>query len=76
MSLDQIKNAIKDELLQGAVDGSEYDENDEEWYNEAVKAANEIEPSNPEQTTFFNDLEEFDEENESVYAFFVFVEIE
>lgn len=84
----QIKDAIKSEIIQGAVAGS----NDDAWLlssdwvsdrgkdadrvTKAVYAAiNRMRPNKKGQRKFFTDLEEDSEDSESVYAFFVFVRI-
>lgn len=91
MTLGQLKEALKLELIMGAVGGSDeiaqsLCEFSEVYtiYHAALRAIDELEvkePSaNPNETPLFNDLEEEvedeDEFEESVYAFFVFREME
>lgn len=83
MSLQDIKDNLKSEVSQGAIAGnlpenltdSGYDLNDT-GYTAFEQAIADIVPNNPDQTEFFLDLEEQDEDADfSVYAYFVFVEI-
>jgi hypothetical protein len=100
MSLDEIKNALRYELNDGAIAGhcelgvllSDIPPPDhvsaaakDEAHSAALAAIDAITPNDPEQTEFFLDLEEPDDEgfddclsdnDESVYAFFVFREVE
>lgn len=86
MKLDAIKSAIKSELAQGCVMGSDHNafllsadfvgaENDAEA-DEATRAAYEavelMQPANKRRKNFFNDLRKTDLD---VQAYFVFVEI-
>lgn len=80
MTLEEIKRDLLAEVNSSAIAGnipdqlthSGYDLS-EQGYDMMENAINEITPSNPEQTGFFNDLE-MDEDGEySVYAYFVFV---
>lgn len=83
MSLKAIKDALHSELNEGAVAGSDErtrDDSGEEgdkWYAAAHAAVNRIKPEKKGQRQFFMDLEEPDDHalyDDSVYAFFVFVE--
>lgn len=78
MTLKDIKEGLLTELHSDAVGGATFDPSDSEWYKAAIGAVNELTPKNPSQETFFNDLEESDDEScgDSVYAFFIFVQIE
>lgn len=75
MTLDQIKNAIESELNQGAIAGSwnyEIIESDR-FYEMAKNAVEAITPVNESQKTFFNDMEDTDDQDISIFAYFVFV---
>lgn len=89
MKMSEIKQALMDELRQGAIGGyddlawllsSDYvGEERESDANEATKRAyaaiNRMKPNVKGQRRFFTDLEKsIDENDETVYAFFVFVE--
>lgn len=92
MSLKEIKEAIFDELKQGYVMGSndyarllsadlvkpEEDYLADKVTRAAYAAVNRIKPAKKGQRKFFTDLDKTDENDydESVYAFFVFVEID
>lgn len=81
MKLEEIKEALLSELNQGAIAGSANPEliESETWYHAAVNAVQAITPNDPDQVEFFMYLED-DPEGEwydnSVYAFFVFCEVE
>jgi hypothetical protein len=79
MTLEQIKASLKDELNQDAIAGMISPRNDE-WYIAAEEAITLIAPSDPNQTKFFMDLEPLQDTDDydgySVYAYFVFVELE
>lgn len=89
MKMSEIKQALVNELQQGAIGGnddlawllsSDYvGEEREADANEATKRAyaaiNRMKPNVKGQRRFFTDLEKsIDENDETVYAFFVFVE--
>lgn len=90
MTLKAIKQALKDELIQGAVAGSDrlayllssdfVAPDDEKEANAATKAAyaaiNRMKPEKKGQKRFFTDLEPCDEYADAVYAFFVFMPLE
>ena len=87
MSMPEIKAAIRDELRAGCVMGSTDDARllsadmvkpDEEKQADAITraayaAVSKMKPAKKGQRIFFTELEESDEDGESVYAFFVFV---
>lgn len=87
MTLKALKESIRDELRMGAVCGSDEiasllsddfvtDEKKADKVTRAAYAAvNRIKPEKKGQRTFFTDIEEADDCSESVYAFFVFMEI-
>lgn len=91
MSLKEIKSRIMDELRQGYVMGSteevrmlsadmvkpEEEKQADKITQAAYAAVNRMKPAKKGQRKFFLDLEEVDEDydGESVYAYFVFVEI-
>lgn len=89
MTLKAIKQAIKDELRQGAVAGSTDEARmlsadlvrpDEEKQADRVTraayaAVNRMKPAKRGQRRFFKDIEPSDESSNTVYAFFVFMEI-
>lgn len=89
MSLKDIKDAIKDEIRQGAIAGStEYARllsadivkpGEEKLADQVTRAAyasvNRMKPAKKGQRKFFMDIEEPCEDCETVWAFFVFVEI-
>lgn len=92
MKLCEIKDAIRSELSQGAVMGSTdsarllsadlvrpgEEAQADRVTRAAYAAVNRIKPEKKGQRTFFRDLEKTtdDDHAETVYAFFVFVEIE
>lgn len=89
MTLQRIKEALRDELKQGVVMGSDDEarllagdniSQDEEifhdhLYKAALAAVNRIEPATKGQRTFFNDLDPQGGDDPTVYAYFVFVDI-
>ena len=89
MSMKDIKEAIKHEIAQGAVMGSDdiafllaSDYVGAEREDEAVKvtkavyaAINRMRPARKGQRRFFTDIEANDEDTEPVYAFFLIVEV-
>lgn len=81
MSLREVKEALHSELHEGAVLGSDapnidLDEDVEKWYYRAHAAVNRIKPAVKGQRRFFTDIEESDNDDMAVYAFFVFVGVE
>lgn len=90
MTLKAIKQALKDEIRQGAVMGSErlayllssgfVAPSEEKEANAATMAAyaaiNRIKPAKKGQKRFFTELEPCDENSDEVYAFFVFMPLE
>ena len=89
MTLREIKDALRHEIQHGAVMGSDdlarllsayvVRPEEEKLADKAVRAAyaavNRLKPARKGQKKFFQDLEETDENEECVFAFFVFVEI-
>lgn len=90
MKLKDIKSAIIDELKWGYVMGStndarllscDYIQDDamlkraEQLTKAAYAAVNRIKPTKKGQRTFFNDIEAYEEGDDTVYAYFVFREI-
>lgn len=90
MSLRQIKQSMRDELRQGAVMGSDDDarllssdmiEPEKEKRadfitRKAYAAINRIKPAKKGQRTFFNDIEFSENDDITVYAFFVLVKMD
>jgi len=79
MTLDNIKNQLLSELNCEAVAGSwDYEAlQSEEFYEAARLAISELMSNDPDQTTFFNDLDIQDDDGcDSVCAYFVFVPVE
>lgn len=84
MTLEDIKDALHLELNQGAIAGTIPDDLThngydltEEGYSLFKEAIDNITANNPEQKTFFNDLEPEEEDADfSVYAYFVFIDNE
>jgi len=82
MTLKEIKAELHSELNQGAVGGSDERTRDDSgpvgdlWFKKAHAAVNRLKPATKGQRTFFTDLEEpsDDDDTNSVYAFFVFQE--
>lgn len=82
MSLRDIKSALRSELNQGAIGGSDERTRDDSgeigdaWFYRAHAAVNRIKPSKKGQRLFFADVEppNDDELEECVYAYFVFCE--
>jgi len=80
MKLSEIKQELRNELNMGAIGGSDertFDDNvlNDQWHKAALAAVNKIKPAVKNQRRFFADLEEqTDDNDDSVYAFFVFVE--
>lgn len=89
MTLRAVKDALRHEILHGAVMGSDdlarllsahvVRPEEVKLADRAVRAAyaavNRLKPARKGQKKFFQDLEETDESEDCVYAFFVFVEI-
>lgn len=89
MTLKEIKEQIKIELSQGAVAGSNNDafllasdfvgpENEkdaDQIFKAAIASVNRLKPATKGQKKFFTDLEQTSEDDESIYAFFVFVNL-
>lgn len=88
MSGQAIRNAIKAELVQGAVMGSDHiahmlsdcvapaeQAEAEKVYRAALAAVNRMRPAKKGQRRFFLDVETGEEYDDIVYAFFVFVEV-
>lgn len=87
MTLGEIRSAIRQEILMGYIMGSTDDARllsadmvkpDEEKQADAISraayaAVNKMKPAKKGQRRFFTELEESDEDGESVYAFFVLV---
>lgn len=90
MTLKAIKQALKNEISQGVVMGSERlayllsadmvkseEEKDADAATKAAYAAiNRMKPAKKGQKRFFTDLEPGDENSDEVYAFFVFMPLE
>lgn len=93
MTLKAIKQALHNELIMGAIGGSDElsrllacdglpikEQDQAEIVHAAARAAiNKIKPSKKGQRKFFTDLEPLEDDDEygdTVYAFFVFVELE
>lgn len=80
MTLEEIKKGLLNELNLDALMGNIPDIESSEYAELCTaikKAIQEIKPKNEKQKTFFNDLEENDEDSEtSPYAYFVFKEKE
>jgi hypothetical protein len=90
MTLKELKQSLHSELNEGAVAGRVIaDDLSDEWWEAAKRAVSditakpahtgvvEVEPADPEERQLFLDLEpdnEDDDGQESVYAFFVFIE--
>lgn len=80
MSFAQIKRDLHSELAQGAVAGNDPATRDDSgeigdrWYKRAHAAVNRMRPYKKGQRAFFLDLDDStDDDDVSVYAFFVFV---
>lgn len=81
MSLREVRDALHSELNEGAVMGSDPIVRDDsgpegdKWYRRAHAAVNRIRPATKGyRGGHFNDVEVGDDDSETVYAFFVFVE--
>jgi len=77
MTLRALKDALHAELNEGAVAGSDdrtLDSSDISgiWYKRAHAAVNRIKPATKGQRRFFMHLDEVEDEDYQVYAFFVF----
>lgn len=88
MSGKDIRESIRSELAQGAVMGSDWisrmlsdcvapaeQAEAEKVYRAAIAAANRLRPARKGQRKFFTDIDASDEDAETVYAFFVIVEV-
>ena len=82
MSLADIKSAIRSELNQGAIGGSDERTRDDSgdigdsWFYRAHAAVNRIKPSTKGKRRFFKDISMPEsEDDDSVYAYFVFREV-
>lgn len=83
MTLKEIKTQLHSEINHDAIGGNAqiWDMSQKEsdrWYRRAHAAINRIKPTKKRQRKFFNDLEESnqDEFEDTVQAFFVFIEAE
>lgn len=80
MTFKNLKQALNDELYGGCVMGADAPpENDAAWFRQARIAVGNIEPLNPivedpEQTLAFPDLEPDEDDDVTIYAYFVFTE--
>lgn len=75
MSLQEIKQALRNEINQDAVMGYDFNR-DDDFYIAAEKAIENLTPNNPETRIFFADIEDSEDEScESVMAYFVFVPV-
>jgi len=84
MKLSDIKRELRNELNMGTIAGndprtSDDNELNEQWYKAAIVAVNKIKPDIKNQRRFFMNLEKQDDDehydNDSVYAFFVFDDV-
>ena len=76
MTLLEIKESLKNELDFGAIGGSlDYDILESELFHYlADQAIENLTPDDKKQNTFFNDLDDYDDDCEfTVYAFFILV---
>ena len=77
MTLESIKQALTNELNQDAILGNFPNDagiTKEGFFIEAKKAINNLTPNNPNQKTFFNDIENSEDDSDSlIYAYFVFI---
>lgn len=81
MMLGEIQTELHNELRDGCFGGSddralEDHPKFQEFCDAAEKAIDAMVPNDPKATTFFNDLEPQEEDDESVYAYFVFLDLE
>lgn len=82
MTLKGLKQGLIDELHVGCVCGADAPaENDAEWFRQARRAvenitANDPHPEEPGLTLVFPDLEPEEDDDSTIYAYFVFKEIE
>lgn len=80
MSLKDIKRSLHSELNQGAIGGNEPLTCDnsgtegDKWFRKAHAAVNRIQPAKKGQRRFFTDAEQTEDDDQSVFAFFVFRE--
>lgn len=75
MTLTEVKEALLSELNQGAILGSiDADAllSNDKWYHAAVNAIQALEQSDPTQTGLFLDLEDVQDPDHEVHAYFVF----
>ena len=81
MKVSDLRRALHNELNEGAVAGSDERTRDDSgdigdlWYKRAHAAINRLKTINRART-LFHDLEPYSEDDETVYAFFVFVDKE
>ncbi len=80
MSLKDIKSALRSELNEGAIGGSDERTRDDSgeigdaWFYRAHAAINRIKPNQKGKRVFFDDVPIDDDADYSVYAYFVFCE--
>ncbi len=80
LSLAEIKSALRSELNEGAIGGSDERTRDDSgdigdaWLYRAHAAINRIKPSKNGKRVFFDDVPIDDDADYSVYAYFVFCE--
>lgn len=80
MHLTDVRDMLRSELKQGAVAGSDERTRDDsgdigdKWFKAAHAAVNRIKPATKGKRRLFGELEESDDEDFSVYAYFVFVD--
>lgn len=75
MTLKEIKQSLLDELNIGYIGGSfDYELRENEAFHARIKAAINRIKSQRRQRKFFMDLEETDDDDHTVYAFFVFLD--
>ena len=83
MTLEEIKDGLRYEVAAGAIGGGDsladsFRDDCPQVYQALENAIENLEPSNQKQETFFNDLEEEDDADDSsmtVYAFFIVDEV-
>lgn len=81
MTLSDIKRALHSEVSQGAIAGNDPRTCDDSgdvgdaWHFRAHAAINRIKPSTKGQRRFFTDIAQDGDQDYSVYAFFVFEEL-
>lgn len=73
MTCQDVQNSIRLDLSHGAVAGADFNWDDDEWFAAARESVDHIETTREHP---FDDIEDAEDGEEGVYAYFVFVKVE